>query len=216
MKYLFLAIVLYILAQSAWADIGNAYLLKIEITHDKGVVKGYIRIGGYLEIDSVSAARFYASDSLFTSFVKENAYGDTLQIYRQVYTIDSLYVNVFFKDTRTDITKSKIIRIKLKKIQDGFIWAWATPERYSVKDVLWLKKPYLYKEEYYTEGCVHTLYFFEKPKTVHPFDKVKTKSPRKAPWDMDAQNTEQWDKLLDDYFKFIEKEKVLVKSECGC
>jgi hypothetical protein len=198
------------------ADGGSAYVFKVTIKYDQGTVKGYIFLACYCGIDSADAKRYYASDTAFTSFVKSNNHRDSIRVYSGIYAIDSLYLNIFFNDKGEKIDVNKIVSIKLREIKEGYIGSWVNPYRFSVKDLSWLKKPFAYQEYYQTQGCSFTIYHFQKQNAAHSFHTEKKKYPDKDLWKLNDEEFSEWDKLLKDYLKFLEKEKVLVREECGC
>jgi hypothetical protein len=216
MKQLLIAFVLLTIPLHSYSDAGNAYIFKVEVKYDKGTVKGYIFLADYFIVDSTEEKQYYANDSLFTSLVKMINHRDSLSVYSGLYSIDSLYLHIFFNDKGVKIDENKIISIKLRGVKAGYIGSWVSPYRFSVKDLSWLKKPFLYKEDYETQGCRFTLYFFQKPKTAHPIHKEKSKYLDKELWNLTAEESVAWDKLLMDYLKFIEKEKVILREDCGC
>jgi hypothetical protein len=216
MKPFLIALTLLAVPFLSQADGGNAYVFKVDIKYDQGTVKGYIFLGGYYEIDSADAKRYFASDTAFTSLVKRINHRDSIHVYSGIYTIDSLYLNIFFADKGVRIDVNKIISIKLREIKDGYIGSWVKPYRFSKKDLSWLKKPFVYQEYYKTQGCSFYIYHFQKPKADHSFHVEKKKYLDKELWTLNDDELSEWNKLLNDYLKFLESEKVLVKEECGC
>lgn len=216
MKSFLIALALLAIPLLSKADGGDAYVFKVDIKYDQGTVKGYIFLAGYFVVDSADAKRYFASDTAFTSFVKGVNHKDSIRAYSGVYTIDSLYLNIFFNDKGVKIDVDKIKSIKLREIRNAFIGSWVNPDRFSVKDLSWLKKPFVHQEYYQTQGCSFYIFHFQQTIAPHPFHTEKQKYLDKQLWNLSDEEFLEWDKLLNDYLKFLQKEKVLVREECGC
>jgi hypothetical protein len=190
------------------------YVCEVEIFYTKGIVKGYI-------ID-YSNSQLNVFDSIVTSeeskylfrsnqSIKSNQALDTLDVYKEIYRIDSLDANLLFKDKLVRIPTTEIKSIKVISSIETSAYQHALITATS-KDKNWLTQKYLSKEVVvYNFNDWVTIYFFEEISKKGKL-KAEQESLRLKYHNRELPEEEQikWDQKVNQYLKILEGKKVIV------
>ena len=185
-----------------FAGSGESYIYEIEVSYNRSKVRGYV----WFDLPIGEEEKVFASDSVFKEIVLNKIYTDTLDIYKEVYFVDSLDLQIYFKDKLVRVLRKDINRISYKRrILTG--WGnWTSMDRFTTADLSWLKKKYMRKERLSDEACDIDIYFFEKPEKsiLDEIDRFK------------KDNTKDRSQRLFEFLQKLEKMKVVVRQYCSC
>ncbi len=198
-----------------------AFVYKVEVTCTQGVFNGYF-------LDTHNAHVLSTFDSLITSkgskylikssrpsnngvHIYASAEKDTLDLYLDMYRIDSLDADIFFKDKLLRIPEKDIKSIKEISIVETSAYQ-STFVTSNSKDKAWLTQGYLNKEViiYNFNEWVTIYYFYDekgKGKLSSEFERLLAKHNGREFTDEDQA---YWNNKADQYIKNLESKKVIM------
>lgn len=203
---------------NVYADYGPAYNLKVEVTYTKGIVTGYIDMFCWDRRTQELPSAFLNNDKKFTQLFKDKFnQRNTIYLCKEIYRIDSLMTVIHFSDEEVLIPVKDIMKMKLKSYTELSVGTWVDATHLKSSDLIWIKMKPVSKESYQNFHCSYTIFFFEKKIISAEFEKNKKKYVEMNYYDLEMNgNEEEWDKILHKYFKMLQKQKVLIISECSC
>lgn len=198
----------------------SAFISNVEISSSKGSVNGYIHVyhlSGMEQFDSIVASGeikyLYRSKDSNPQNYPLYYRNDTLDVYQDMFRIDSLDANVFFKDKLFKIAFKDIKFIKeLSTIEtSAYQLTWVTA---TSNDKTWLTRKFVSKEEIvYNYNEWLTIYYFEdckgRGKLKDLYQKLEEKYEN-GEWPEDEQQS--WYKEIEKYLKSLNGKKVIMIS----
>lgn len=192
----------------------DAFVFKVEVKYKNGVIIGYV--SGTENSGLIPVMLHSESPEEINKQFKANKRIDTLDLYTEIFVIDSLNVNIFFKDKLQRIPISDIQEVKLLGVGNDNAYRGVSNDLHS-SDKSWLSKPFEDKEEVYSSFmCAVTVFDFSnkivKGKWHKDYDQFL------ATHDLENLTKEQdreWTMMVNEYLKTLEGKHVLIIEECS-
>jgi len=209
MKSLIILFLMLVIGFNSKGD-QQTYTLKLEVTVEQELIEGYMSIESDTQLDSVLTKQMKSSDSIFTSFIIENNPHDSLYIYSDMYSIDSLSINIFFQDELVIIPEDQVDNIRMEWINEKDEKT-TVCSVHSTEDLNWLKEAYRQKEIYFYGNCTYELFHFGEMEK-HEFHIQGNKYLNNL--DLTYDETFEWESLLQDYLEWLKGKKVMITYSC--